>query len=293
MGNEEIIFQAAADGNLAKVEALLKRNPTLINLRDRHSKTPLHKTATVEIAGLLIRYGADVNARGWMGSTPLHEMTSKDRLDIAQLLIAHGANVNATRDYNITPLHWAKSIQMARLLLQHGAAVSPRDEGGKTPFQNAVLSGDLDFVNLFIEYGAEIQIVDNLYGQTPLHIVPNAQVLKRLLELGLPVNVASRTGNTPLLNAVTRGNKEMVQLLLDYGADVAIRNQHGINPVHLARQKAPEILNFLEQHMQIHNIDLYGIPENLSSKQLIVNAKRSEAYCLDLYRLSIRAQNLS
>lgn len=80
----------------------------------------------------------------------------------------------------------------------------------------------------------------------------------------------------------------MVQLLLDYGADVTIRNQHGINPVHLARQKAPEILNFLEQHMQIHNIGLYGIPEHLLSKQLIVNAKRSEAVTVVDHAILVR-----
>jgi ankyrin repeat protein len=86
VGNETLIFQAAADGNLEKVEILLKRNPKLVNLRDRHSKTPLHEASTVEIAQLLIRYGADVNARGWMGSTPLHEMTSKDRLFTLSLM---------------------------------------------------------------------------------------------------------------------------------------------------------------------------------------------------------------
>jgi WD40 repeat protein len=80
----------------------------------------------------------------------------------------------------------------------------------------------------------------------------------------------------------------MVRLLLDYGADVTIRNQHGSNPVHLARQKAPEILNFLEQHMQIHNIDLYGVPEHLSSTQLIVNAKRSEAITVVDHAILVR-----
>lgn len=271
------IFQAVIEENFAEVERLLKLYPNLANIRDRDNQSPLHHATTPEIAQLLIRFGAGVNTRGWMGSTPLHEMAKKNCYEAARVLIAKGANVNTLRDADISPLNWAKSIQMARLLLENGANVSHQDRYGQSPFFNAVISGDLDFVNLFIEHGVETNVVD-YHAKTALHIATNAAVLKRLLELGLPVNSVSRTGDTPLHNAVFRDNIKIVELLLDYGADVTIQNRDGLNPVRLAKQKKHhQILEKLEQHIKANGINLYEIPQRLFSKRMIVNPRRSEA----------------
>ena len=47
------------------------------------------------IAGLLLREGADVNARDRFGNTPLHEAVRRENPDVVFVLIHSGANVNA------------------------------------------------------------------------------------------------------------------------------------------------------------------------------------------------------
>lgn len=57
-------------------------------------------------------------------------------MDIAQLLISYGANVNALTEYQWTPLHSAvkwKSNDCVALLLQHGSDANAESQGGQTP----------------------------------------------------------------------------------------------------------------------------------------------------------------
>ena len=85
------IHQAAADGDLVKVRALLKAKPEAVNAKDKNNATPLfwavaqgHK----EIVAFLISNKADLNVRLGENITPLS--VAKDK-SIIELLRAHGA----------------------------------------------------------------------------------------------------------------------------------------------------------------------------------------------------------
>ncbi len=161
MKDDSIIHDAVATGNAAEVERLLKDDPKLANAKNRYRGVPLERVTTVEIAQLLVRYGADVNGYDWTNNTPLCEMVQRDRYDIAEFLIAQGANVNGRKGHNLTPLFLTKNVKMARLLLQNGASVSIKNNSRQTPLFHAILLGDLEFVTLLIEYGAEINSTEN------------------------------------------------------------------------------------------------------------------------------------
>ena len=94
-----------------------------INAKDEKGWAPMHLAAiggNSEIAGLLLKSGANVNERTDTGWTPLHLADNKK---IAQLLITKGANLNAKNDDGETPLDWAikrKDIAIASLLRKHG-----------------------------------------------------------------------------------------------------------------------------------------------------------------------------
>jgi ankyrin repeat protein len=47
----------------------------------------------IELAKLLIKAGIDVNAKNFVGNTPLHWAVQKDNIEMAKLLIDSGAYV--------------------------------------------------------------------------------------------------------------------------------------------------------------------------------------------------------
>ena len=59
--------------------------------------TPLHQAASknfLDVAWLLIKHGAEIDATDTTGNTPLREAVSNNSFDVATLLIEHGANTD-------------------------------------------------------------------------------------------------------------------------------------------------------------------------------------------------------
>lgn len=98
--------------------------------RNEHGETQLHLAKTIEETELLIKHGADVNARDYCCITPLHWAVT---IEQTELLIKNGADVNATSiDYE-TPLHFTKTTQQTILLIKHGADVNAISVQGRNP----------------------------------------------------------------------------------------------------------------------------------------------------------------
>ena len=86
---------------------------------------------------ILIEKGADIEAIGWQGQTPLQYMASySNRDDIAKILIENKANVNLRYKWNGYPLlfNYIKfsRFELARFAIKHGADVNMKDENGNT-----------------------------------------------------------------------------------------------------------------------------------------------------------------
>lgn len=109
--------------------ALLLEAGADVSLLDSYSGvSPLHlligQNGDPDRIALLLEHGADVNVRGRLGQTPLHEGVSDDRIEAARILIARGADVNAVDEFGNTPLDIAvRNGQAATeaLLLSHDA----------------------------------------------------------------------------------------------------------------------------------------------------------------------------
>ena len=87
--------------------------------------------------------GADVNAKGWFKLT-LH--------------IVEGANVKEETYTDWTPLHYAAANghkKIAELLIEKGADVKAKDEGGKTPLDVAIQFKELEITNLLRVIGGK------------------------------------------------------------------------------------------------------------------------------------------
>lgn len=79
------------------------------------------------------------------GCTALHIAAQCGSSAMAKILIEHGAAVDARSAWNETPLHIAAregSAEVCQLLLEHGAEINAVDESGQTPLFAAALAGN-------------------------------------------------------------------------------------------------------------------------------------------------------
>jgi hypothetical protein len=122
--SETAFLEAARNGDLAGVQAQLDGG-TETDARDSESNTPLMLTRDPEIARRLIAAGADVNARNQQASTPLIEAAKNGAVDVARLLVQHGAALeDRDNERHLTALEWAiqsEQPEVARVLREAGA----------------------------------------------------------------------------------------------------------------------------------------------------------------------------
>jgi len=98
---------------------------------------------------------------------------------------------------------------------------------GITSLMSAVASNDVNGVKFFAKAGSELINQKNLGGATALHIAAregNSEIVKTLIEYGADIDSVDNENWTPLMRAAISGNKEIVDLLLTKGAKGSILN---------------------------------------------------------------------
>ena len=110
----------------------------------------------------LLRLGVDPNVHQAEGHTPLYSVANecalKSGAEIVRALVQAGADVNACGGVmHSTPLHMAARrgfVEIAKTLLECGAAIDARDRKGDTPLQRAINCRKDAVARLLIDHGA-------------------------------------------------------------------------------------------------------------------------------------------
>ncbi len=150
------IFEASATGDLERTRALLRQEPTLARAFASDGFQALGLASFFdhpEVAHLLVDSGADANtpSNNAQRVAPLHSATAAQDVEIARLLLAHGADPNARQSGGFSPLHTAAEngqIEMIQLLLDYGAKPELQAEDGKTPLDLARERGFVEAVKM-------------------------------------------------------------------------------------------------------------------------------------------------
>ena len=179
---------------------------------------------TVEEMELLVASGANVNAIGDMGYTPLHEAVFARRLDMAEKLAALGADPTIINDLDETPPALARSIECLEIANLFTKIDTPLDALiAKYRYINAFAELDLSDINRQCYPGDDALI----------HIVAaigTVEEMELLVASGANVNAIGDMGNTPLHYAAMEGRLDMAEKLAALGADLTIRNEFGGTP---------------------------------------------------------------
>jgi ankyrin repeat protein len=127
--------------------------------------------------------------------------------------------------------------------LDAGINVNAMDQEGRTALMFAAFNGHTDIVLNLVQKGAVVDRRD-LRGRTALLYAstgPFPETVKALLDKGAVPNVVDSDEHfSPLMHAAAEGNLEVVELLVEYGADHSLTDVDGDNAAFFARQAGHE-----------------------------------------------------
>lgn len=219
------ILAAARDGDLARVQAEIARNPRLARASTDTGETALHlavERGALDVVTALLDAGADADAIRGDGYKPVHcaymrtwraGVTRDQARVLADTLLARGAR------YTIFVAALAGDLRFVRDALQRDSSFANfEDTCHHRPISAAARRGDLEMVRLLLEHGAD----------------PN------LPEEGAPRGHA-------LWDAVYHRQHEMARLLVAHGADPNAMVESSGTPMGHAR-KDPELFELLAAH---------------------------------------------
>jgi len=233
------IHDAAENGELEKIQKLLKANPDLVFSKNNYGITPLFVAAANghrDGVALLFANKAEVNAKTGAGATPLYIAAQDGYKDVAELLLANKADVNAKTDHGQTALQAAASNghkEVVEMLLANQAEVNAKTDQGETALEVAANKGYKEVVALLLANKADVNTRDNR-GITPLHMAAamgHKEVAELLLANKAEVNARDNDGNTPLHAASSRGHKDVAELLRRHGGYYMFAQVHRANVV--------------------------------------------------------------
>lgn len=230
----------------------------------RHGAAPLPDTSN----NTLVHYAA---AFGWI--EVLKFLTDPTGEDEENPKAGVGLAYNEANEWKTTPLVLAFNnghVNVADFLLtKPDVDINFRDDQGRTLLHQAcdiVTPAKLQKLHYLISKKADVKIAD-IKGDTPLHLlaastyshkngyttedrneakekalyVADLQVfLNTLLDNGADISALNNDGNSPLTIAFQNGSMEIVKLLLNRGASIAIASRNGENILHKLVQRIIE-----------------------------------------------------
>jgi hypothetical protein len=183
------------------------------------------------------------------GNTPLHSACitpppsyTTRQVAVANFLIDKGANVNVRNNGGDTPLLFATrnlgpDFGLVQRLVAKGADVNPQPDPGMTPLHWVAISGDIKAARFLIDHGANLDAYHNFYG-TVLHTAINSgrdeEMAKLLVERGAQLNRKFSFGNTEIHLAAMKGYAGLVRVLVEHGADVHATNENNRTALYYA-----------------------------------------------------------
>ena len=270
------LLSVAVINNRIEIVKLLLSKGANINSQNATRSTPLYYAVSfyyINIIKLLINNGADVNISDINGNTPLHVACINGDYDIIKLLIDNNANINLKNSLQYNPLEYVvykamsldtKSeiyknyIKTINFLLDNQFQVdnelkldvsSKRLQevlnifGGRTETIHDMMTKHAPDEQIERQLKTDLNnrnfnINDTSYGYTLLStaiLYNRINIVELLLNNGADVNIRFGTNNFALNIAINKEDRiNIVKLLLDRGANVNTRDINGNTPLYNA-----------------------------------------------------------
>lgn len=244
---------AAREGHLAVVQQLLTAGATIdlsaTNLSSDVGMTPLHLASLFghrECAAALIEAGASLTSDNESDRSALMWAAVGGHVEIVSDLAEAGADPNEGNEWGQTALHLSSDPACSSRLVDLGADIEARTWRGRTPIMIAVGNLHPPVVTRLIEIGADVNARDD-GGHTALHTAASwdaraeprqvEAMIVALLDAGVEIDAQDDNGNTPLMAAADSGLLRAVELLVERGARLDLRNGSGRTAAEVAASR--------------------------------------------------------
>ncbi len=248
ISGSSVVHLAATTGQPFVLEALARQNSD-INSSNNFGQTPLDiamsqgNEKTVET---LLKLGAKFD------NEDILIAVRAGRIDILKHFQEAGANFNDSEFYD-SPLYAAidsGNIEVVQFLIQTGRGIKYDDA-----LARAVSDNQTEIAALLIKAGADVNKLDEnkqsyLFNAVYNNCAENScvEMVDLLLNSGADIDQVSSTGMTPVMEAIDRGSVKMMQLFINKGFNVNKRFPNGETPLQYAtRVGQPEIVALLKQ----------------------------------------------
>ncbi|NWY23974.1 ANR55 protein, partial [Pheucticus melanocephalus] len=209
-----VVYQAAANGDVNTLTAVIREDPSILESCDRE------------------------------GCTPLMHAVSGRQVDTVKLLLKMGANINTQDACGRTSLSLAAYLGWLEgcvSLLRNGAKQNIPDKNGRLPLHAATAEPDVRLLSLLLQQSnlSEINHQDN-EGMTSLHWAAfhnRPQHTQTLLHKGADPTLLDKDFKTALHWAVQSGNRILCSIILDHWQGPSIINcddENGKTCMHIA-----------------------------------------------------------
>ncbi len=303
-----VMHCAAYGGKLDIAKYLVVGEKNSLKIEDNNGRVPLHYagySGKLDIVKYFVdEKKVDANIKDNDGKTALHWASWSGHLDVAEYLVSKGADINAKDKNGKTPLNAAidqkhdgmvKYLKQAQLneqllaavqrsdfskvkdLVNRGANINAKDNGGNTLLHNASRFGNLDAVKCLISKDADIDAKDN-NGRTPLDVA-DSSIIKILRQAHLDKELLLTVKNEKDLKTINdliakdiddrthggfyytwSGNLGTVEFLVSKDVSVNVTDKYGCTLLHWAALKGhSDIAKFLvDKEANVNAKDILG-----------------------------------
>lgn len=176
----------------------------------------------IEVVQLLIRNGADIEAKDRNQYTPLHAAAAGGKSPITPQKLHHVHHFATSHLFCLLGM-----ADVCEYLLNTGAQVGACNIFGNTALHVACLNGQLNVCELLLNRGADIEVT-NSRRETPLHLAAastrGADCLNFLIEKKANIDAKRADGRTPLHVTAIHGRFTRSKTLIDAGKNPSLDN---------------------------------------------------------------------
>ena len=195
------------------IQQIVAINSSVLNI-GHHRQTPLMRCKNVDVCRFLIATGAKLNMRDYDKETALFYAVWDCNYQKLECLLESGAHTNIRNNEHKTILMEVTNnrydTKYARLLLEHGAKLSPRYIG---PFIAVSYHASAETLQLLLDWGLDVDYTCPNCRATMLHIA---------------VKGTHCSKGTIVINAYRYASQRVkIGVLLAFGADTTKRDEHG------------------------------------------------------------------